>query len=135
MFLARQIRRMRLHALRALYRKYRGSITPEARGRRLLRDWLSISQREQFTTNAYFDVVGCDTGRTYRIYYDRVMNVLELDEAGRPKMGWCFLPQGYLVAGDVMLAQKIALETFEVDALKVAQRFPPHERVTLAQST
>jgi hypothetical protein len=56
------------------------------------------------------------------------MNVHELDEAGRPQMGWCFLPKGYLVAGDVMLAQKIALETSELSALKVAQRFPPDAR-------
>ena len=109
-------------------RKYRGANTREARGRRLLREWLSTSQREQFDTNEYFDVIGCDTGRTYRIYYDRAMNVHEVDEAGRPKMGWCFLPKGHLVAGDVMLAQKIALETFEVGALKVAQRFTPIER-------
>jgi hypothetical protein len=34
------------------------------------------------------------------------------------------LPTGYLVAGDVMLAQKIALETHEFRALAVANRFP-----------
>jgi hypothetical protein len=92
-----------------------------------LRQWLSTSQRKQFDANEYFDVIGCDTGRRYRIYYGRAMNVHELDEAGRLKMGWCFLPKGYLVAGDVMLAQKIALETFERKALAVAQRFVPPE--------
>jgi hypothetical protein len=95
-----------------------------------LRHWLSTSQRKQFDANEYFDVIGCDTGRTYRIYYGRAMNVHELDEAGRLKMGWCFLPKGYLVAGDVMLAQKIALETFERDALAVAQMFVPNERAS-----
>jgi hypothetical protein len=134
MFLVRQIRRIRLRAISAL-RRYRGPNTPEARGRRLLRDWLSTPQREQFDTNEYFDVIGCDTGRSYRIYYDRAMNVHELDEAGRPKMGWCFLPKGYLVTGDVMLAQKIALETFEVGALKVAHRFTPNERRIPTQGT
>jgi hypothetical protein len=128
MFLVRQIRRIRLYALRALYREYRSLNTPEARGRCLLRHWLSTSQRKQFDANECFDVIGCDTGRTYRIYYGRAMNVHELDEAGRLKMGWCFLPRGYLVAGDVMLAQKIALETFERDALAVAQKFVPYER-------
>ena len=39
-------------------------------------------------------------------------------------MGWCFVPLGYLVPGDVMLAQKIALETDEVAAVSVANRFP-----------
>ena len=46
-----------------------------------------------------------------------------MDEAGNSKMGWCFVPKGYLVAGDVMLAQKIALETDELAALAVARRF------------
>ena len=36
-----------------------------------------------------------------------------------------FVPVGYLVAGDVMLAQKIALETNELSALAVANRFSP----------
>jgi hypothetical protein len=38
-------------------------------------------------------------------------------------MGWCFVPRGQLVPGDVMLAQKIALETNETAALAVANRF------------
>jgi hypothetical protein len=53
------------------------------------------------------------------------MNVHELDEAGHPKMGWCFVPSGSLVTGDVMLAQKVALEAFECSALAVARRFVP----------
>jgi hypothetical protein len=51
------------------------------------------------------------------------MNVHELDGAGRPSVGWCFAPEGYLVAGDVMLVQKIALETDERGALAVANKF------------
>ena len=51
------------------------------------------------------------------------MNIHELDGAGLPCVGWCFAPKGYLVAGDVMLAQKIALETDERGALAVANRF------------
>lgn len=52
-------------------------------------------------------------------------NIHEIDEAGRSKMAWCFLPTGKLVAGDIMLAQKIALETNERNALAVANRFAP----------
>ena len=37
------------------------------------------------------------------------------------------VPLGYLVAGDVMLAQKIALETNEFGALAVANSFLPKE--------
>ena len=46
----------------------------------------------------------------------------ELDVAGRQVAGFCFLPMGDLVTGDVMLAQKIALETDEISALAVAKR-------------
>ena len=47
----------------------------EARGITLLREWLSPMQRAQFDASKYFDVVGCDSGRRYRIYYGRVTNV------------------------------------------------------------
>ena len=51
------------------------------------------------------------------------MNIYESDRAGRPQAGWCFVPSVDLVAGDVMLAQKIALETDELGALAVARNF------------
>jgi hypothetical protein len=53
------------------------------------------------------------------------MNVDELDSVGNRVCEWCFLPEGKLAAGDVMLAQKIALETFESQALAVANRGSP----------
>lgn len=90
----------------------------------LLREWLSPEQCAQFDATKWFDVIGCDTGTRYRIRYGRTTNVVEVDEAGRPTVGWCFVPIGSLVAGDVMLAQKIALETNERAALLVAQPFP-----------
>jgi hypothetical protein len=37
---------------------------------------------------------------------------------------WCFSPHGNLVVGDILLAQKIALETMEHDALRIANRRP-----------
>ena len=48
--------------------------------------------------------------------------------AGGAGAGWCFVPNIYLVAGDVMLAQKIALETDELGALAVAKEFSPSRR-------
>jgi hypothetical protein len=51
-----------------------------------------------------------------------MMNIDELDSVGRKTCEWCFLPEGNLVAGDCMLAQKIALETFESRALAIANR-------------
>ena len=121
--------RSRLRALRRLYSRYYAESSPEARGLRLLRAWLSPSQSEQFDAKGHFDVIGSATGSKYRIQYGTSMNVYELDDTGRLKMGWCFVPQGCLVAGDVMLAQKIALETFESRALSVAKRFAPIERL------
>jgi hypothetical protein len=50
------------------------------------------------------------------------MNVDVLDEAGKRMHMLCFKPEGRLAIGDVMLAQKIALELFEGEALKVANR-------------
>lgn len=117
--------RSRIDCLRELYRKSRAESTREARGERLLREWLSPTQRAQFKADRHFEVIGCDSGKRYRIYEGTMTNVYELDDAGRPRMGWCFVPSGSLVAGDVMLAQKVALETSERAALAVANRFLP----------
>jgi hypothetical protein len=98
-----------------------------ARGITLLREWLSPQQRTQFDNFRFFEVTGCDSGKSYRIQYGISANVFELDCDGRPHIGWCFIPVGNLVPGDVMLAQKIALETDERGALSVARQFcvPP----------
>ena len=96
---------------------------PEQRSRRLLRDWLSVEQRAQYDKHRYFEVVGSHSGRRYRIQHGTASNITELDENGRPILGWCFVPRDNLASGDVMLAQKIALETDEVGALKIARNF------------
>jgi hypothetical protein len=103
---------------------------PEVRGLALLRAWLSPDQLAQYHAEGYFDVTGCDTGKRYRIHYGTSMNVHEMDPAGWARVGWCFVPDTYLVAGDVMLAQKIALETDERGALAVAKQFSPAHRYT-----
>jgi hypothetical protein len=95
----------------------------EARGLELLKEWLSPEQFAQYDTKSYFEVTGCHSGKRYRISHGTSMNIHELDGAGCPCVGWCFAPRGYLVAGDVMLAQKIALETDERGALNVANKF------------
>jgi hypothetical protein len=100
--------------------------TPEGRSLRLLRQWLSPAQRAQFAEKGYFEVVGGETGKQYRIHAGAMTNVCEVDENGRPTLGLCFLPLGELPIGDVMLAQKIALECRESGALAVARRFVPN---------
>jgi hypothetical protein len=97
----------------------------ETRGLMLLSEWLSPEQLAQYRATGYFDVTGGDSGKRYRVHYGTSMNVQELDDAGHPRVGWCFVPNAYLVAGDVMLAQKIALETDERVAIAVAKQFTP----------
>ena len=116
----------KVRALREWYRTIAAD-TPDARATMLLREWLSPQQRAQFDAEGYFDVVGCDTGKRYRIHHGTSMNVHEMDDAGHSKSGWCVVPSRRLAAGDVMLAQKIALETRENSVLAVANRFPPNQ--------
>jgi hypothetical protein len=82
----------------------------------LLRLWLSPEQA------AHFDVVGSDTGTRYRIRHGQMMNIDQLDSSGNRVCRWCFAPEGGLASGDCMLAQKIALETFETRVLAIARR-------------
>jgi hypothetical protein len=96
---------------------------PERRSLMLMRRWLSPTQREQFDARGYFDVVGSHTGRRYRIRVGTSTNIHELDSFERSVARWCFLPSECLPAGDVMLAQKIALENDEPSALAVARSF------------
>jgi hypothetical protein len=49
-------------------------------------------------------------------------------------MGLCFMPVGRLVAGDVILAQRIALEADEHSALKVANRISPSRELLRSRS-
>jgi hypothetical protein len=96
----------------------------ERRSLRLLLDALSPIQRAQYQTETYFDVTGGQTGRRYRIRSGRQMNVEELDAQGRRVWFLCFVPRDHLPTGDILLAQKFALELFEMDALSVAVRAP-----------
>jgi hypothetical protein len=110
------------------FREYGFLSESEARGLELLKAWLSPDQLAQYNATRHFDVTGCHSGRRYRIRHGVGMNIHELDSSGRPLAGWCFVPKDNLVAGDVMLAQKIALETNEQTALAVAKSFPPRWR-------
>jgi hypothetical protein len=118
-------------ALRELYRTFRREKDRRTRGLLLLREWLSPQQLAQYSAKGYFDVVGCDTGRRYRIRHGTAGNVHEIDSSGRAGTRFCFLPVGGLVEGDVMLAQKIAIETDELKTLAVANSFPPQVRWAL----
>lgn len=108
----------------ALLRDIRWSIRArrpaEQRGIALLRSWLTPEQAKRWDTCGEFDVIGGETGTRYRITRGTAMNVHQLDTAGRAVTSWCFAPEGKLATGDVLLAQKIALETMEHQALALA---------------
>jgi hypothetical protein len=100
-------------------------LNAETKSRILLREWLSPEQLAQYEESASFEVVGSKTGKRYRIHHGRLQNVYELDGEGHPIRGWCFMPEGglALAMGDVMLAQKIALEADEERAITAAVPF------------
>jgi hypothetical protein len=95
------------------------------RGLELLKANLTADQLNDFLTYRCFDVVGGSSGTTYRIRLAGAMNVEEVNPRGRCIRRLCFVPEGRLVDGDVMLAQKVALEAFEAEALAIANKFPP----------
>jgi hypothetical protein len=94
----------------------------EQKAHALLRAWLSPEQARQYNSEKHFEVIGSDTGTRYRIRHGHMINIDQLDSAGNKVCAWCFVPQGELAAGDCMLAQKIALETFETKVLAIAHR-------------
>jgi hypothetical protein len=93
-----------------------------ARGIELLKENLSAAQLQQYEQHHHFDVIGGETGKRYRIRPGTSLNIDEYDAEGKLVTSWCFVPEGSLGAGDVMLAQKFALELFEQDALAIAGR-------------
>jgi hypothetical protein len=103
----------------------RAHLGSEERSQKLLRQWLSPDQAKQYVLHQRFEVVGSDTGTRYRIRRGTSMNIEELAADGYVTQQWCFAPEGAFATGDVMLAQKIALETFELDALAIANHDGP----------
>ena len=94
--------------------------TPEQRGVTLLLANLTSRQRQQYLRDRYFDVTGGVSGTHYRLWHCFQQNIEELDAEGRRRWIWCFHPRETLVVGDVLLAQKTALELFEPEAIRVA---------------
>jgi hypothetical protein len=104
----------------------------ETRGLKLLREWLSPDQLVQFESLRYFDVIGSDTGKTYRIHYNSPMNIDELDGKGRARVRYCFVTDLPVAQGDLVLAQKIALETKELKTLAIANKSVPERRLLIS---
>jgi hypothetical protein len=112
-----------LVALGVIRRSRVSELASNTRGLMLLKQWLSPAQLRSYEQYRYFEVIGIDSGTIYRIHHGQQANVEQLDNLGQVVCAWCFVPEGNLVAGDVMLAQKIALETDELAAIAIAVRF------------
>ena len=97
-------------------------VLAEQRAAQLLKQNLSSLQREQYERARFFDVIGGSSGTRYRIRHGYQMNVEQLDGKGKCARVLCFIPEGHLAVADIMLAQKLALELFENDALLVANK-------------
>ena len=105
-----------------LFAPLRDARRAQQRAHRLLIANLTDAQLSQLKQFAFFEVVGGATGARYRIHDAPSINVEQMDQDNRPVTRWCFLPEGELARGDVLLAQKIALELFEREALRIAHR-------------
>ena len=77
------------HLARAFRDWYQRPSTSELRGLKLLREWLSQGQLAQYDAHKYFEVIGCHSRKRYRIHHGNGANVIELDDAALPRMGWC----------------------------------------------
>lgn len=97
---------------------------PRKRAKRLLLEHLSREQALQFWRYGYFDVIGGTTHTRYRIHQRIAVNV-EAMHNGRVVKCLCFAPTGGLPWGDVLLAQKLALEHAEPEVLAVANMHHP----------
>lgn len=101
-----------------VYTTTRAEPTPEAtaRANALLVSHLDPQQKEQFQARGWFEVIGGATKNTYRV--DRTSwpgkNVTWYRD-GKPHVSYCAYPGPYasLPVGDVLLAQKLALESVE----------------------
>jgi hypothetical protein len=101
---------------------WREEALAELRAIDFLKRNLSPTQRSQFESDGCFDVIGGITGTRYRIRRGYQMNVDQLDAKGKRVRVLCFMPEGRLPIGDIMLAQKLALELFETDAIDAANK-------------
>jgi predicted metal-binding protein len=95
------------------------------RSTQLLKQNLSPTQLDQYERLSHFEVIGGCSGNRYRIRHGNVMNVELLNKKGKRIGLLCFMPEGRLPVGDIMLAQKMALELYENEAIQIANKMLP----------
>lgn len=87
----------------------------------LLDEFLDNLQRKSLQEHGFFEVIS-PCGKIYHIHKGRVNNVREIDDQGNAIAALCALPEEYVPDSDVMLAQKLMLETAEDEFLRIANR-------------
>lgn len=103
------------------------------RARELLREALAKRQRDDFDATRSFHVAGA-SGRTYRIDPMRHRNVKALDRHGRVEWVLCASPaDDEIPVEDVMLAQKLLLETSEAEFIRRSNCMPPDDLSRLVE--
>jgi hypothetical protein len=100
-------------------------LAADKRSVELLKAWLSPDQLERFNQDGKFAVVGSKSKNKYWITDGGTShNVVRINpKTNRSAERLCFVPVDASARGDVMLAQKIMLETDEPQALKIANRY------------
>ena len=96
----------------------------ESRAEKLLFENLTAEQQAQYLKTGSFKVRGGITGHTYLIARGRVMNIYRLGGRGEILEQLCFHTTNFVPIADNMLAQKIMLESGEVEALAIANKRP-----------
>ncbi len=87
----------------------------------LLRSWLDPQQLASFQEHQFFEVTGGETGVRYRLRPQSAFGIEAL--TGRRKGTlYCVVPTGAPALGDILLAQKIGLETAERATLARANK-------------
>ena len=97
-------------------------VAAQERAEQLLRDQLTIEQAAQLVQGNYFEVIS-ESGKRYQVTRGIQGNVFAYDGARRVGR-YCIHPDTDVPVGDVMLAQKLMLETCEREFLRIANHTP-----------
>jgi hypothetical protein len=98
----------------------------EVRAEALLLAHLTDQQRTDYLEKGYFDMPGERGRHTYRLWKGSAGNVKRLNARGTEVMSYCIHPREHLPHSDVVLAQKLLLETAEAEFLRLANARPVH---------
>jgi len=90
------------------------------KAKKLLADHLTSTQLHDYEMDGYFMATGNMSGHVYRICHGSSMNISRVDEQGGYLVTYCIQPSEHVPHEDVMLAQKLLIETNEALFLATA---------------